>query len=79
MKLNEALSLRIKEVCLQKKSNISKISLNGGMSPSNIYDINKGRTKGTEILTIAKFCDGAGISMAEFFNSPLFEDLELIG
>ena len=77
MKIYEALSKRIDEVCKEKKSNICKISLNGGMSPSNIYDVKKGRTTGTKILTIARFCDGAGISMSEFYSSPLFKNLDL--
>ncbi len=62
MKLREALALRVKEIVEDKKSNVCKISLGGGMSPSNIYDIQKGRTDKTTIITIAKFCDGAGIS-----------------
>lgn len=77
MKLYEALSKRIDEICKEKKSNICKLSLNGGMSPSNIYDIKKGRTTGTKIITIARFCDGAGITMEEFYRSPLFNDLDL--
>ncbi|MFI3165324.1 MAG: transcriptional regulator [Bacillota bacterium] len=77
MKLREALILRIEEICKERCKTISKLSLNGGMSPSNIYSLNKNRTNKTFVLTIAKFCDGAEISLAEFFTSPLFNDLDL--
>lgn len=32
--------------------------------------------KDISIITIKKLCDGLDISVKEFFNSPLFENLE---
>lgn len=66
MNINEAVIKRIEEIRILKQSNICDICLKGGMSPSNIYDIIKGRTKHSKINTLAKFCDGAGISLSEF-------------
>ena len=76
MKLNDAIVKRIEEVCKERGSNICDISLNGGMSPSAIYDIVKGRTKSSKVITIKRFCEGAGMSLSEFFDSDYFNDAE---
>ena len=72
MKLNDAIIKRIEEICAEKESNICDISLTGGMSPSSIYDLIKGRTKCSKIITIKRFCEGAGITLSEFFDKDYF-------
>ena len=76
MKLSDAIIKRVKEICNLSASNVHDISQNAGMSPSAIYDIMKGRTKCSKIVTIKRFCDGAGITLSEFFDRLYFEDLE---
>lgn len=76
MNLNEAIIKRINEVCKEKNSNICDASLNGGMSPSAIYDLMKGRTKCSKVITIKRFCEGAGITLSEFFDRDYFNDIE---
>ncbi len=72
MTLNEAIVKRIYEICEERGSNICDLSLGGGMSPSAIYDIIKGRTKCSKVITIKRFCEGAGISLSEFFDREYF-------
>ena len=72
MTLNEAIVKRIYEICEERESNICDLSLGGGMSPSAIYDIIKGRTKCSKVITIKRFCEGAGISLSEFFDREYF-------
>ena len=76
MKLNEAIVTRIREICEQKNLNICDASLKGGMSPSSIYDLIKGRTKCSKVITVKRFCEGAGISLCEFFDREYFNDAE---
>jgi hypothetical protein len=76
MKLNDAIVKRIYEICKDKGGNVCDISLNGGMSPSAIYDIIKGRTQSSKVITIKRFCEGAGITLTEFFNRDYFNDEE---
>ena len=76
MKLNDAIVKRVEEICKERKSNVCDISLTGGMSPSSIYDIIKGRTKCSKVITIKRFCDGAGITLSEFFAKDYFNDLD---
>ena len=60
MKLSDAIIKRIEEICEEKKSNVCDLALSGGMSPSAIYDLIKGRTKCSKVVTVKRFCEGAG-------------------
>ena len=76
MTLNDAIIKRIEEICKERNSNICDISLNGGMSPSAIYDLIKGRTKCSKVITIKGFCEDAGITLSELFDKEYFNELE---
>ena len=74
--LNEAIIRRINEVCKEKGINICDACLKGGMSPSAIYDLMKGRTKCSKVITVKRFCEGAGITLSEFFDREYFNEIE---
>ena len=76
MRINDAIVKRIHEVCQEKNLNICDASLTGGMSPSAIYDLIKGRTKCSKVITILRFCEGTGMTLKEFFDRPYFDDIE---
>ena len=76
MKLNDAIVNRIEEICNERSSNVCDIALNGGMSPSAIYDLIKGRTKCSKVSTVKRFCEGAGITLSEFFDREYFNNIE---
>ena len=76
MNINDAIIKRINEICSEKKINICETALNGGKSPSAIYDLIKGRTKCSKVSTIKAFCQGAGITLSEFFGKEYFNDFE---
>ncbi len=76
MNLREALLKRIKEISEEKKLTISEICLQGGISPSPIYDLMKERTKSSTVSTIMHFCEGAGITLKEFFDREYFNEID---
>lgn len=76
MNLNDAIVKRIEEICKEHGSNVCDIALKGGMSPSAIYDLIKGRTKCSKVVTVKRFCEGAGITLSEFFDKEYFNDPE---
>jgi len=76
MKLNDAIITRINEICDEKGLNICDACLKGGMSPSAIYDLAKGRTKCSKVITVKRFCEGAGITLKDFFDREYFNDIE---
>lgn len=76
MNINDAIIKRIEEICETKNINVCGATLNGGKSPSAIYDLIKGRTKCSKVSTIKAFCQGAGITLSEFFDKDYFNDFE---
>lgn len=76
MSLNDAIIKRIDEICKELDSNVCDISLKGGMSPAAIYDLIKGRTKCSKVITVKRFCEGAGITLSEFFDREYFNEPE---
>ena len=76
MNLNDAIVKRIYEICAEQNSNVCDIALKGGMSPSAIYDLIKGRTKCSKVVTVKRFCEGAGITLSEFFDKEYFNTPE---
>ena len=76
MDINDAIIKRIEEICKEKKINVCGATLNGGKSPSAIYDLIKGRTKCSKVSTIKAFCQGAGITLSAFFDKEYFNDFE---
>ena len=67
---------KVEEICAEKGVNICDASLKGGMSPSAIYDLIKGRTKCSKVITIKRFCEGAKITLSEFFDRDYFNEIE---
>ncbi len=76
LKLNDAIIKRIDEICAERGLNVCDACLKGGMSPSAIYDLYKGRTKCSKVITIKRFCEGAGITLTEFFDREYFNEIE---
>ncbi len=76
MKLNEALIKRINEICDEKGITVCHAALGGGKSPSAIYDLARGRTKCPKVETIQRFCEGAKITLAEFFTADYFNYID---
>ncbi len=76
MNIGEATKLRIKELCVEKHITVNKLSTVCGLTQSTLNNIVSGRNKSTTISTIKKICDGLEITIQEFFNSDLFNNLE---
>ncbi|MBQ3574853.1 MAG: helix-turn-helix transcriptional regulator [Clostridia bacterium] len=76
MKSKEAVAVRILELCRQRDMAVNALANISGVSPSTIYSMLNEKSKNPGIVSIKKICDGMEISLREFFDSPLFDDLE---
>ena len=47
-----------------------------GVTQSTLNNIVSGRNNSATVATVQKLCDGLGITIEEFFTSPLFRNLE---
>ena len=75
MKAQDALRKRIIELAEQKDYSMNKIASNCYINTSTIISLLNGHSKKSEISTISKICYGLGVSMREFFDSPIFDDI----
>lgn len=76
MNIGEATKNRIIELCDLNNISINKLSILSGVTQSTLNNIISGRNNSTTISTIKKLCDGLNISVNEFFDSEIFNNLE---
>ena len=76
MTLAEAVVARLYELCDERGVTINKISVISGVTQSTVSDIVNRSTKDPRVGTIKKLCDGMEISIRQFFDSDLFDNLE---
>ena len=76
MNIGEAVRDRIIELCREHDISINKLSGMSGVTQSTVNNIVSGRNNSATISTIKKLCDGLGITIQDFFQSDLFDDLE---
>jgi len=76
MSLKEAIIRRILNLIDERGLTVNKLSTISGITQSTLNNIVNGRNKSTTASTIKKICDGLEITITEFFNDPIFENLE---
>lgn len=76
MKLHKAVGDRILEFCRERDITPNKLSNMSGIIQSTINSIFSGRSKNPTLFTILCICEGLGIKFKEFFDSPLFDNIE---
>lgn len=78
MNAKEAVARRIQELCVQRGLAINALANLCGVPPSTIYSMLNAKSQNPGIISIQKVCDGLEISVREFFDDPLFENLDPI-
>ena len=77
---NKALNIYKSVVCLINKyginNNDTSLCLDAGITPSTVFDFMVGKSKCPKVPTLKKFCQGAGITLKEFFDRSYFDDEE---
>ena len=67
---------RILQLLGERRMSIHKLAMESAVPPSSIKNILYGKSRNPGIVTIKMLCDGLGISLIEFFNTPEFAALE---
>ena len=76
MNTKNAVAERIIELCNQKNIAINALANISGISPSTLYSVLNEKSQNPGIVTIKKLCDGLEISLREFFDDDIFDDIE---
>lgn len=76
MRIKEAVRMRIMELCEQNDLTVNALARHSGITQSTLNNITRGRNNSTTVATVQKLCDGLNITLLEFFDSELFQNIE---
>ena len=73
MRICEATNLRINELRKERRMTEYALIYQAGMPPSTVKSILHGKSQNPGIVNIA---EGLGVTMREFYDSDIFDELE---
>ena len=77
MKLNEAVSQRLKELLKERGMTQYQLSMKSGVPKSTIGNVVNCMYDSVKLRIIHELCQGMNLNISEFFNSPMFEEENL--
>ena len=77
MKLNEVVSRRLGELLQKQAMTQYQLSGSSGLPKSTISNIVHCQYDSMKLRIIHEMCQGLGIGISEFFDSPLFDEENL--
>ena len=76
MELNAMIGSRITNLCKENNLSINRLASICGLRQSTVSNILNGNSKNPTISSIKKICDGLEISLADFFDDPIFTSID---
>ena len=67
---------RILQLCGERNISINKLANLCALPPSSVKNILYGKSMNPKLLTIKMICDGLDITLRQFFNDDLFDNIE---
>ena len=77
MKLNQAISQRLTELLTEKNMTQYQLYVKSGVPKSTIGNVINCAYDSVKLRIIHEMCQGFGIDIPDFFNSPLFAENNL--
>ena len=74
VQLNEAVSKRLSELLAERNMTNYQLYMKSGVPKSTIGNIINCTYDSMKLRVIHEICQGLGISVSEFFQSPLFDE-----
>lgn len=74
--VKNAVAKRIIELCENHDIAVNSLANLSGVSPSTVYSMLNEKSQNPGIVSIKKLCDGLNITLRQFFDSDIFDDLE---
>lgn len=76
MNAKDAVAKRIIELCNEHNIALNSLANISGVSPSTVYSMLNNSSMNPGVVSLQKLCDGLEITLRDFFDSSLFENLE---
>ena len=77
MKVSQAVATRIREILTEKNMTQYRLEMNSGLSKGTLTSLMYARYKGVNLTTLITVIRTLGITIDEFFKSPLFDEENL--
>ncbi|MDY3088476.1 MAG: helix-turn-helix transcriptional regulator [Oscillospiraceae bacterium] len=76
MTAKEAVAKRILQLCDERNIAVNTLANISGVSPSTVYSMLNEKSPHPGVVSLQKLCDGLDITLRQFFDSELFDDIE---
>ncbi len=76
MTAKEAVAKRILQLCDERNIAVNALANVSGVSPSTVYSMLNEKSQNPGVVSLQKLCDGLDISLRQFFDSELFDEIE---
>jgi transcriptional regulator with XRE-family HTH domain len=76
MDTRKAVANRLLKLCEEKRLSVNALARLSAVPPSTLKNVINGGSKNAGVVTIKKLCDGLDISLREFFDDEIFDDIE---
>ena len=76
MKINEAISIKLNKICVERNISVNKLASLSCLTQSTVQHLADGRSKNPKMLTIVRICDGLGIKLQDFYNDEIFDEID---
>lgn len=77
MKLNQAVSLRLQELLKERCMTQYQLFTKSGVPKTTIHNLIHCSYDSVKLRILHELCQGFEISISEFFQSPLFDEINL--
>lgn len=75
--VNHALSLRIQELLAERKMTRYRLAMNSGVTHSTLKNIIHDSIQDNRLSTVIMIAGGFDMTVSEFLDSPLFDEVNL--
>ena len=75
--LSQAVRIRINNLINERNLNVSKLSTLAGISRSTLSKFLAGKRKIIRLDMIEYICEGLNMKLKDFFNDPIFDNIEM--
>ena len=76
MRIYEATNFRINELRMERRMSEYALIYQTGMPPSTVKSILHGKSQNPGIVNVKKIAEGLGVTIREFYDSDIFDELE---
>ena len=76
MNTKEAVAKRLIELCQMRDMTVNALANLSGVPASTVYSMLNEKSQNPGVVSLKKLCDGLEISLREFFDTDIFDDIE---